>query len=116
LAALPKPPGKRADLPRRSDFTREFAKDWTRLTRSGRFNMAQLKQVMLLLVANEGPLPAEWRDHALTANWADHRECHVGGDFLLSTAFQVTARRPQSSSSGPGRTPIFSSNNRPATT
>jgi len=83
LAALPKPPGKWADLPRRSDFTREFAKDWTRLTRSGRFNMAQLKQVMLLLVANEGPLPAEWRDHALTANWADHRECHVGGDFLL---------------------------------
>jgi mRNA interferase YafQ len=38
---------------------------------------------MLLIVANDGPLPAEWRDHALRGEWADHRECHVGGDFLL---------------------------------
>ncbi|NUA25747.1 hypothetical protein FCJ59_02845 [Cupriavidus basilensis] len=22
-------------------------------------------------------------DHALMRGWADHRECHVGGDFLL---------------------------------
>lgn len=26
---------------------------------------------------------AEWKDHALTGDWADHRECHIGGDFLL---------------------------------
>jgi mRNA interferase YafQ len=45
--------------------------------------MAQLKEAMLLLIANDGPLGAEWRDHALTGDWADHRECHIGGDFLL---------------------------------
>ena len=45
--------------------------------------MAQLKEAMLLLIANDGPLGPEWRDHALTGDWADHRECHVGGDFLL---------------------------------
>jgi mRNA interferase YafQ len=45
--------------------------------------MRQLKDVMMLLIANDGPLPPEWRDHALTGKWADHRECHVGGDFLL---------------------------------
>jgi len=38
---------------------------------------------MLLLIANEAPLPAEWQDHPLRGDWADHRECHVGGDFLL---------------------------------
>lgn len=38
---------------------------------------------MLLLIANDEPLPREWSDHALTGDWADHRECHVGGDFLL---------------------------------
>ena len=38
---------------------------------------------MLLIVANDGPLPAQWRDHPLRGEWADHRECHVGGDFLL---------------------------------
>ncbi len=45
--------------------------------------MAQLKDVMLLIIANDAPLPAEWKDHELSGNWADHRECHVGGDFLL---------------------------------
>ena len=25
----------------------------------------------------------EWLDHPLKGDWADHRECHIGGDFLL---------------------------------
>jgi mRNA interferase YafQ len=74
---------KRAALPRASDHTRQFAKDWERLSRSGRFNMKQLKEAMLLLIANDGALGPEWLDHALTGYWADHRECHIGGDFLL---------------------------------
>jgi mRNA interferase YafQ len=74
---------KRANPPRRSDRTKQFLKDWERLTRSGRYNMRQLKEAMLLLIANDGPLPAEWLDHPLTGDWVDHRECHIGGDFLL---------------------------------
>jgi mRNA interferase YafQ len=50
--------------------------------------MKQLKEVMLLLIANDGLLPAEWQDHELTGEWSDHRECHVGGDFLL--IYQIT--------------------------
>jgi mRNA interferase YafQ len=38
---------------------------------------------MVLLVANDVPLGPEWKDHPLKGSWADHRECHVGGDFLL---------------------------------
>jgi mRNA interferase YafQ len=38
---------------------------------------------MLLLIANDAPLPPEWLDHALTGEWIGHRECHIGGDFLL---------------------------------
>ena len=74
---------KRASLPRSSDFTKEFLKDWERLNRSGRFNMRRLKSAMLLLLANDQPLSPEWLDHALKGDWADHRECHIGGDFLL---------------------------------
>jgi mRNA interferase YafQ len=74
---------KRAPLPRACDHTRAFAKDWERLSRSGRYDMAALKQVMLLLIANDAPLGPEWRDHPLKGDWANHRECHVGGDFLL---------------------------------
>ena len=58
-------------------------KDWERLLRSGRHDMRQLKNAMLLLIANDGPLTAEWLDHPLKGEWADHRECHIGGDFLL---------------------------------
>ena len=74
---------KRATLPRISDYTKAFAKDWARLFRSGRFNMKRLKDVMLLLIANDGLLEPQWLDHPLTGNWSDHRECHIGGDFLL---------------------------------
>lgn len=45
--------------------------------------MTRLKEVMMLIIANEGPLAAEWLDHELTGDWADHRECHAKGDLLL---------------------------------
>lgn len=74
---------KRANLPRASDYTKEFLKDWHRLSQSGRYDMNRLKEVMLMLVTNDAPLPAEWLDHALKGDWDGYRECHVGGDFLL---------------------------------
>ncbi|MBN6742060.1 type II toxin-antitoxin system YafQ family toxin [Acidithiobacillus sp. MC6.1] len=83
---------KRASLPRASDYTREFLKDWHRLSRSGRFDMNQLKEVMTLLTANTGPLPHEWLDHPLTGDWAGHRECHIGGDFLLIYTLDDTGK------------------------
>ena len=73
---------KRAALPRASDYTRGFRKAWEQLSRSGRYDMRRLKEAMLL-IANGGPLGPEWLDHPLIGAWADHRECHVGGDFLL---------------------------------
>jgi mRNA interferase YafQ len=45
--------------------------------------MNRLKEALLLLVLNDGPLSAEWLDHPLTGDWVGHRECHIGGDFLL---------------------------------
>jgi mRNA interferase YafQ len=77
------PSGRRAVLPRTSDHTKAFVKDWIRLSHSGRYDMKRLKQAMLLLVARDEPLGAEWLEHALAGEWADHRECHIGGDFLL---------------------------------
>ena len=75
---------KRAVLPRSSDYTKEFLADWQRLSRSGRYDMGKLKEVMMLIIANDEPLAAEWVDHALSGNqWKNCRELHVGGDFLL---------------------------------
>lgn len=74
---------KRATFPRTCDYTKSFQKDYERLSRSGRYDMNRLKEVVLLLIGNDAPLGAEWLDHPLKGEWAGYRECHVGGDFLL---------------------------------
>ena len=80
---------KRAALPRSADYTKAFLKDWVRLSHAGRYDLVRLKEAMMLLIANDAPLGPEWLDHALKGDWADHRECHIGGDFLL--IYQVEA-------------------------
>jgi mRNA interferase YafQ len=77
------PANKRARFPRDIDYAKAFLKDWERMSRSGRYDLGRLKEAMLLLIANDAPLGAEWRDHPLKGDWAGHRECHIGGDFLL---------------------------------
>jgi mRNA interferase YafQ len=74
---------KRATPPRASDYARSFLKNWERVSRSSRYDMGRLKEAVLLLIANDAPLGPEWLDHPPTGDWADHRECHIGGDFLL---------------------------------
>ena len=48
----------------------------------------QKKDIPLLLklinkLANDEPLPENYRDHALTGDWKGYRECHVNPDWLL---------------------------------
>lgn len=74
---------KRVSLPRASEYSRSFLKDWDRLARSGRYDMRRLREIMMLLVLNDGPLPPERLDHPLKGDWLGYRECHIGGDFLL---------------------------------
>ncbi|TAG25853.1 MAG: type II toxin-antitoxin system YafQ family toxin [Burkholderiales bacterium] len=74
---------KRANLPREIDLSKAFIKDWKRLEHSGRYDMRVLKEAMTLLINNDAPLGPEWLDHPLKGDWEGHRECHIGGDFLL---------------------------------
>ncbi len=41
-----------------------------------------LKAVLIALVHSE-PLEEKHKDHALTGNWKDHRDCHVKPDLVL---------------------------------
>ena len=74
---------KRTNPPRDSSKDDKFLKDWERLSRSGKHDMNVLKEAMMLLIANDAPLPAEWRDHQLKGDSRNIRECHVKGDLLL---------------------------------
>lgn len=74
---------RRAACPLAASCTKHFSKDWEKLSRSGRYDMRQLKEAMLLLIANDGPLGSGRLDHPLNGEWADFCERHIGGDFLL---------------------------------
>ena len=76
-------PDKRAKLPRKSDRTKQFDKDWARLHNAGRTNLRRLKDLMLLLIADDAPLPAEYKDHPLQGDWVGYRDCHAAGDVVL---------------------------------
>lgn len=73
---------KRARPPRDVQQTKQFQKDWERLSQSGRYDLNRLKVAMLTLIAGD-QLPPEYLDHELRGEWMDYRECHIGGDFLL---------------------------------
>ena len=59
----------------------KFRKD-LRLAKKRGLPLAKLEKVVDLLAA-ELPLEAKYRDHALSGNYADFRECHIAPDWLL---------------------------------
>lgn len=66
------------------ETTTAFRRDYKRVAATPRHRdiAIVLPPLLDLLVADE-PLPVKHRDHALTGNWTDHRECHVKPDLLL---------------------------------
>lgn len=62
--------------------TGAFRQDYKRLSKSPRHGPGEMKTLVDDL-AEDRPLAAKHRDHALTGNWRDHRECHVKADWLL---------------------------------
>lgn len=40
-------------------------------------------QKIIGLLTEKRSLPTKYRDHNLTGNWVNHRECHVRNDILL---------------------------------
>ena len=61
--------------------TTKFQKDLKRVKRRG-YDIALLADVIKIL-ASGNPLPANYKDHALSGNYADCRECHITPDWLL---------------------------------
>lgn len=65
-------------------LTSRFKKDLKR-ERKGRYRStleADLFGVMDML-SSDAVLPEKYRDHALTGDWKDHRDCHIKPDLVL---------------------------------
>lgn len=62
-------------------LTTQFKKDYKLAIKRG-LDIRLLDDVIAALSMGL-PLPEKNRDHALTGNWAGHRECHILPDWLL---------------------------------
>lgn len=61
-----------------------YRRDYRRVRSNPRYRtLDDLLPPLLELLAADSPLPAANRDHVLSGNWVDCRECHVRPDLLL---------------------------------
>lgn len=58
-----------------------FKKDFKRIKKRG-YDISRLEKIVELL-ANEVPLPEQFKDHNLSGNYNDFLECHIAPDWLL---------------------------------
>ena len=64
--------------------TTRFKRDYKREARGRHRATLALDLVAVLeLLAADTPLDARYRDHALTGDWADHRDCHIRPDLVV---------------------------------
>lgn len=62
-------------------FTTQFKRD-LKLAKKQNKNIDKLFEIIEIL-ANGNQLPTKYRDHELTGNYKDTRECHIEPDWLL---------------------------------
>ncbi len=67
-------------------FSKRFTKKLQKLSRSGNFNDIKLEKILDLLTRGL-PLEQSYRDHQLTGNMQNFRECHIENDMLLIYEF-----------------------------
>jgi mRNA interferase YafQ len=64
--------------------TSRFKRDFKREQRGSLGSSLQYLLVEIITaLATDAELPERCRDHALTGNWIDYRDCHVRPDLVL---------------------------------
>ncbi len=66
------------------EWTTRFKRDYKREQKSlFRASLDELLREVLPLLATDQHLPERCRDHALSGDWSDHRDCHLKPDLVL---------------------------------
>jgi mRNA interferase YafQ len=64
--------------------TARFKKDFKREAKGRHSQLLDtLPREALALMASDAPMPERYRDHALTGEWRDYRDCHLRPDLVL---------------------------------
>ena len=69
---------------RRIERTGRFQRDFKREAK-GRYRATLTEDFVAILItlANDQPLAEKHRDHALSGEWKDYRDCHIKPDLIL---------------------------------
>jgi len=69
---------------RKIEPTGQFRRDYKREAKGQHRSTldAELVPILTTLAADQ-PLAPRHRDHPLSGNWADHRDCHIKPDLIL---------------------------------
>lgn len=70
---------------REIEWSTNIKKDYRQIETNPRYapNLGVILEEIIGLLVLDKPLPIRCRDHALSGNWKNHRECHVKPDLLL---------------------------------
>ena len=69
---------------RRIEPTHAFKRDYKRVKAVPKHrDIEMLLSEVLKLLAVDSSLPERHRDHPLTGDWKDHRDCHIKPDLVL---------------------------------
>jgi mRNA interferase YafQ len=69
---------------RKIEQTGQFKRDYKREAKGLHRQTLESDFVALVTaLANDQPLAEKHRDHALTGEWKDHRDCHLKPDLVL---------------------------------
>jgi mRNA interferase YafQ len=69
--------------------TNQFKRDYKREARGQhRIVLDELLSRVIADLLSDSPLPSHYKDHALTGNWSDYRDCHLKPDLVL--IYQIT--------------------------
>lgn len=69
---------------RKIERTSQFKRDFKRESK-GRYRSTLIDDFREIVeaLADDQVLPERHRDHALTGDWKDHRDCHIRPDLVL---------------------------------
>ena len=70
-------------------YTTQFKKDYKKIKKQNK-DLSKLRTVIEKL-ADQQTLEPKYKDHQLTGNWKDHRDCHIEPDWILIYQLTVDA-------------------------
>jgi mRNA interferase YafQ len=70
---------------RKIKYTNQFKRDYKREKKSDRHKNTLDKNLLSIVeaLASDIVIPTRHRDHQLTGEWSDHRDCHIKPDLVL---------------------------------